>query len=66
MIDAIEAFWIKNKYNETKDTLILNADNGPENNSRRKQFMFMTIHEFLHACFIPNVFKSDRIYWGII
>ncbi len=28
-------------------------------------FMFMTIHEFLHACFIPNVFKSDRIYWGI-
>jgi MFS family permease len=28
-------------------------------------FMFMTIHEFLHACFIPNVFKSDKVYWGI-
>ncbi len=28
-------------------------------------FMFMTIHEFLHACFIPNVFKSNQIYWGI-
>lgn len=28
-------------------------------------FGFMTIHEFLHACFIPNVLKSDKTYWGI-
>lgn len=28
-------------------------------------FMFMIIHEFIHACFIPNVFKSTQIYWGI-
>lgn len=28
-------------------------------------FIFMTIHEFLHACFIPNVLKSDKTYWGI-
>ncbi|WP_097028382.1 DUF3267 domain-containing protein [Clostridium peptidivorans] len=28
-------------------------------------FAFMTIHEFLHACFIPNVLKSDKTYWGI-
>ncbi|KAJ50156.1 hypothetical protein BD780_000942 [Clostridium tetanomorphum] len=28
-------------------------------------FIFMAIHEFLHACFIPNVLKSDEIYWGI-
>lgn len=28
-------------------------------------FLFMTIHEFFHACFIPNVFKSTQIYWGI-
>ncbi|GAA0125686.1 DUF3267 domain-containing protein [Clostridium sp. CTA-19] len=27
--------------------------------------LFMTIHEFLHACFIPNVLKSDKTYWGI-
>lgn len=27
--------------------------------------MFMAIHEFLHACFIPNVLKSDKTYWGI-
>jgi hypothetical protein len=25
----------------------------------------MTIHEFLHACFIPNILKSDKTYWGI-
>ncbi|MFL0198429.1 DUF3267 domain-containing protein [Clostridium sp. WILCCON 0269] len=28
-------------------------------------FIFMAIHEFLHAFFIPNVLKSDKIYWGI-
>lgn len=28
-------------------------------------FLFMAIHELLHACFIPNVLKSDKIYWGI-
>ena len=27
--------------------------------------LFMAIHEFLHACFIPNASKSDKIYWGI-
>ncbi|MDS1004483.1 DUF3267 domain-containing protein [Clostridium sporogenes] len=28
-------------------------------------FLFMTIHEFIHAFFIPNVLKSDKTYWGI-
>lgn len=28
-------------------------------------FIFMAIHEFLHACFIPNFLKSDKTYWGI-
>lgn len=28
-------------------------------------FIFMTVHEFLHACFIPNGLKSDKTYWGI-
>lgn len=27
--------------------------------------IFMIIHEFIHACFIPNVLKSDKTYWGI-
>ncbi|GAA0741420.1 DUF3267 domain-containing protein [Clostridium oceanicum] len=28
-------------------------------------FVFVSIHEFLHACFIPNGLKSDKVYWGI-
>jgi len=28
-------------------------------------FILMAIHEFFHACFIPNVLKSDKTYWGI-
>lgn len=28
-------------------------------------FGFIVIHEFLHACFIPNILKSDKVYWGI-
>ncbi len=28
-------------------------------------FIFMTIHEFLHASFIPKAFTSDKVYWGI-
>ncbi|GAA0086966.1 DUF3267 domain-containing protein [Clostridium sp. CTA-7] len=27
--------------------------------------IFMIIHEFIHACFIPNALKSDKTYWGI-
>lgn len=27
--------------------------------------LFISLHEFLHACFIPNFLKSDKIYWGI-
>lgn len=39
MVDALERYWIAKGYHLTKDTLILNADNGPENSSRRTQFM---------------------------
>lgn len=28
-------------------------------------FLFMTVHEFLHAAFIPNVLKSEKTFWGI-
>lgn len=27
--------------------------------------LFMALHEVIHACFIPNALKSDKIYWGI-
>lgn len=26
---------------------------------------FLTIHEFIHAIFIPNIMTSDKIFWGI-
>jgi len=39
MADYIEAYWLKSGYHKGKDTLILNADNGPENSSRRTRFM---------------------------
>ncbi|MGL5714538.1 MAG: ISAzo13-like element transposase-related protein, partial [Paraclostridium sp.] len=32
-------YWLDNYYNTDKDTLIINLDNGPENNSRRSQFL---------------------------
>lgn len=39
IVDSLEHLWpsIKEKYNP--HTLVLNMDNGPENNSRRSQFM---------------------------
>jgi transposase/IS1 family transposase len=39
MVDAIEQYWITSGYEESKDTLIINSDNGPENGSRRTQFI---------------------------
>ena len=39
MVDAIEQYWISSGYRESKDTLIINSDNGPENGSRRTQFI---------------------------
>lgn len=39
MVDCIEAYWLKSGYWYSKDTLIINADNGPENSSRRTQFV---------------------------
>ncbi|MEG0517183.1 MAG: ISAzo13 family transposase [Cetobacterium sp.] len=39
MVDSIESYWVKNNYHTSKDTIIINSDNGPENSSRRTQFM---------------------------
>jgi magnesium-transporting ATPase (P-type) len=27
--------------------------------------LFMALHEFIHAAFIPNLLKSDKTYWGL-
>ena len=39
MVDSIETYWLKSGHLNGKDTLLLNADNGPENSSRRTQCM---------------------------
>ena len=39
MVDAIEDLWPSLKERFNPHTLIINADNGPENNSRRTQYM---------------------------
>jgi transposase len=39
MADYIATYWLKSGYHKGKDTLILNADNEPENSSSRTQFM---------------------------
>ena len=39
MVDSIQAFWTEKRYKESKEQLVIFADNGPENSSRRTQFM---------------------------
>ncbi|MFB5762149.1 ISAzo13 family transposase [Paenibacillus medicaginis] len=41
MVDEIERYWINSGYaaNKAIDTILINSDNGPENNSRRTQFI---------------------------
>ncbi len=48
MVDAIEDLWPSLKARFNPHTLVINADNGPENSSRRSQFMKRLI-EFAHA-----------------
>jgi len=39
IVDALESLWDKLKQTQQVHTLVLNMDNGPENNSHRTQFM---------------------------
>lgn len=39
IVDSIADFWLKNNYEKSKNTLIINTDNGSENSSRRTQFI---------------------------
>lgn len=75
MVDAIERYWISSGYaaSKEKDTLILNADNGPENSSRRTQFIkriveFCARHEVkvILAYYPPYHSKYNPIerVWG--
>jgi hypothetical protein len=39
MVDRIEEYWIRQGYDKTKKVLLINADNGTENSSRRTQLI---------------------------
>ena len=39
MVDTVQHFWTKKGYNKTKERLVIFADNGPENSSRRTQLI---------------------------
>lgn len=75
MVDAIEQYWISSGYaaSKEKDTLLLNGDNGPENSSRRTQFIkriveFCARHEVkvILAYYPPYHSKYNPIerVWG--
>ena len=75
MVDAIENYWIESGYQYSKDTLIINADNGPENNSHRTQFMKRVIEfsakysvKVILAYYPPYHSKYNPIErtWGVL
>lgn len=75
MVDRIRKFWTAHEYDKTKRILVLNADNGPENNSRRTQFMKRIIEfsvEFdvmvILAYYPPYHSKYNKIerVWGVL
>jgi hypothetical protein len=75
MVDRIEEYWIANGYSGTGKTLLLNSDNGPENNSNRTQFIkrmveFSINHntEVILAYYPPYHSKYNPVerVWGVL
>ena len=75
MIDALEDLWTELKQRFNPNTLVLNLDNGPENNSHRTQFIKRIVtfaHRYLVnirlAYYPPYHSKYNPIerLWGIL
>ena len=75
MVDRLEEYWIENGHSGTGKTLLLNADNGPENSSRRTQFIKRMIQfsidnntEVQLAYYPPYFSKFNPIerVWGVL
>lgn len=75
MVDSIQDFWTKKRYQESKKRLVIFADNGPENSSRRTQFMKRIIEfsakndvEVILAYYPPYHSKYNPIerVWGVL
>jgi transposase len=75
MVDAIQDFWTKKGYTENKERLVIFADNGPENSSRRTQFMKRIIEfsakndvKVILAYYPPYHSKYNPVerVWGVL
>jgi len=75
MVDRIEEYWVANGYSGTGKSVLLNADNGPENNSSRTQFIkrmvqFSVTHDtpVTLAYYPPYHSKYNPIerVWGVL
>jgi hypothetical protein len=75
MVDAMQDFWTRKKYNENKKRLVIFADNGPENSSRRTQFLKRIIEfsvkndvNIILAYYPPYHSKYNPIerVWGVL
>ncbi|CAB1070439.1 Mobile element protein [Olavius algarvensis Delta 1 endosymbiont] len=50
MVDALQDLWPKIKARFNPHTMVINADNEPENNSRRTQFMKRMVDFAINNC----------------
>jgi hypothetical protein len=75
MVDRLEEYWVSHGYSNSGKKLLLNADNGPENNSQRTQFVkrmveFSAEHntEVIMAYYPPYHSKYNPVerIWGAL
>jgi len=75
IVDQIESYWINSGNAYNKDTLIINADNGPENSSRRTQYIKRIVEfslkyklKVILAYYPPYHSKYNPIerVWGVL
>ena len=75
MVDAIEDLWPSLKKRFSPHTIVINADNGPENNSRRSQFIkrlvqFSHMHEInISLAYYPpyhSKYNPIERVWGVL
>lgn len=75
MVDTVQDFWTKKGYRESKERLVIFADNGPENSSRRTQLMKRIIEfsakndvEIILAYYPPYHSKYNPVerVWGVL
>ena len=67
IVDRIEEYWVDRGFKDGKDTLVLNADNGPENNSWRTQLIKKMVDEVQYYS-LPRILPtiSQERVWGAL